>query len=135
MLERGITLTTDRFESVTPQEHFINERCFGEDFAAWLATALEKKGASASEPIQEDWGWAVIATLDRHAFTVAIGIMDESIGSSVAEWRVGVSYEKSQNGLGAFFRKPPRDVWQRMFDVTLDILRAEFGATPEQAAN
>ena len=135
MLERGITLTTGRFESVTPQEHFINERCFGEDFAAWLAAALEKKSASASEPIQEDWGWAVIATLDGHTFTIAIGIMDESVGSSVAEWRVGVSYERSQNHLGAFFRKPPRDAWQRMFDVTLDILRAEFGAIPEPAAN
>lgn len=131
MLDRGLTLSTDRFEATTPQEHFINERCFGEDFAEWLAAALEKNGVSVDKPIQEDWGWALIAKLDGHAFTIAIGIMDESIGSSVAEWRVGVSYERSQNGLAALFRKAPRESWQRMFAIVQRILEAEFGATPE----
>lgn len=97
MLERGVYVTTDRFEVTTPHPHFINDRCFGEDFAEWLRLTLLPRVVSISEPIQEDWGWALLAAHGGVVFTVAIGVMDASIGMVPAEWRIGVSYERSQN--------------------------------------
>ena len=40
-------------------------------------------------------------------FTLSIGIIDDSIGSTPAEWRIGVAYEKPLNGIRAWFRAIP----------------------------
>ena len=124
MLKRGITVTTIQFEVNTPQAHFVNERCFGEDFATWLRTRLEPAVTSVSDPIAEDWGWALIVEFDRIKWTIAIGIADDSIGQSPAEWRVDVAYEKSLNGISALFRKKPAEAWGRLFETTLGILKS-----------
>jgi len=125
MIETGYFLTTDLFESVTPREHFINPRCFGEDFAAWLAGALAKHGIAASEPIQEDWGWVLRLPFRGYTFTLGLGVMDESIGSVPAEWRVGVSFEKSQNSFRTWFAKPPVDDLRALGTLLEDVLRSE----------
>ena len=36
----GIAVRTDLFEHRTVAPHFINNCCFGEDFAQWLRSAL-----------------------------------------------------------------------------------------------
>jgi hypothetical protein len=124
MLDRGIFVTTAQFEASTPQEHFINERCFGEDFAEWLRIRLTPLTTSVSEPIQEDWGWALVAEYEGSHFTIAIGVMDDAIGTVPAQWRVGVSYERWQN-LRALFRRPPQASFDALADVVFDILHAE----------
>ncbi len=100
-------LRTDRFNSTESRPHFINERCFGEDFAAWLVQKLTLANVEVSEPIQEDWGWCIVAREARRTFTISIGIMDESIGEVLAEWRVGVAYERTMNGVLGLFRPVP----------------------------
>jgi hypothetical protein len=125
MIERAFTLETDLFEATVPGPHFINPRCFGEDFAGWLKTRLEARGVPVSEPIQEDWGWVMIAPFRASRFTLSIGVMDESIGRTPAEWRVGVSYEKPLNGLRAWFRSPPTDELSQLAQLLDDILRGE----------
>ena len=107
MIEHAFTLQTDLFESTTPGPNFINSRCFGEDFARWLRERLQARTLTASEPIQEDWGWAMIIPFHDSRFTLAIGVMDDSIGRTLAEWRVGLSYEKPLNGFRAWFRRIP----------------------------
>jgi hypothetical protein len=107
MQERAFRLRTDRFNSTESKPHFINERCFGEDFAAWLREKLLRAVASVSEPIQEDWGWCLIATEGKRKFTLSIGILDESIGKVPAEWRVGVEYERLMNGILGLLRPVP----------------------------
>src|SRR6185436_9043348 len=70
-----LSITTDRFEHRQVKDHFINDCCFGEDFAAWLLTEtkpLEASGFSFSEPIQEDYGWGFWATHGRNPFWVAL---------------------------------------------------------------
>ena len=62
---------------------------------------------AVSVPIQEDWGWCLIAETAGKKFTISIGIMDDSIGKSPAEWRVGVEYERAMNGILAFMRPVP----------------------------
>ena len=107
IIERGFTLRTDLFEATTPGPHFINERCFGEDFAIWLSERLQAHGLTPSAPVQEDFGWVLLIPFQGHTFTLTIGIMDESIGQVPSEWRVGVAFEKPLNGVRSWFRAAP----------------------------
>ena len=125
MQQRALLLSTDAFNSVESKPHFINERCFGEDFAAWVAERLPKYDIEVSEPIQEDWGWCVIATKNGRKFTVFIGIMDDSIGQSPAEWRIGASYERPMNGPLALFRPVPRAELESVAKALHDICHAQ----------
>ena len=86
-------MQTDRFNVSKPEPEFINPRCFGRDFATWLKGRLEERTLSPSDPIQEDFGWVLRVPYKHHTFTVSIGVMDDSIGRTPAEWRVGVSSE------------------------------------------
>lgn len=67
----------------------------------------------------------MIAPFHGHRFTLSIGVMDESIGQTPAEWRVGVSYEKPLNGLRAWFRSPPTQELSQLAQMLEEILRAE----------
>ncbi|HEX4301458.1 MAG TPA: hypothetical protein VHZ78_01600 [Rhizomicrobium sp.] len=125
MPDHALFITTDMFETVTPGANFINPRCFGEDFAVWLKARLAERAVESGAPIQEDWGWALLARQGGGAFTISIGVMDEGIGRSLAEWRVGIDYEKSQNGIGAWFRAAPTAQLQRVFAVLREIAAAE----------
>jgi hypothetical protein len=125
MIERSFTLQTDLFEGVTPGAHFINERCFGEDFAALLKERLERRGLKPSPPIQEDWGWAVLVPFQGHKFTLSVGIIDESIGKCPSEWRVGIAFEKPLNRVGSWFRAAPSGELIQLAKVVEEMLRAE----------
>ena len=107
MIQCAFTLETAQFEAATPQEGSTNSRCFGEDFARWLKAQLQREGVVTSEPIQEDWGWALVVPFRGHRFTLSIGVMDASMGKTPSEWRVGVSYERGLNGVRAWFRTAP----------------------------
>jgi hypothetical protein len=100
-------LHTDLFEATTPGPHFINHRCFGEDFAIWLSRQLQIHGLMPSEPIQEDFGWVLLIPFQGRTFTLSVGIMDESIGRVPSEWRVGVAFEKPLNKVSSWFRAAP----------------------------
>ena len=104
MIERNFTLLTDLFEASTPGPHFINARCFGEDFAVWLKERLQKHGLTPSEPIQEDWGWVLVIPFQGRKFTLSIGIMNDSIGHVPSEWCVDVAHEKPLNGIRSWLR-------------------------------
>ena len=125
MVERAFSLITSKFNSTEALPHFINERCFGEDFALWLAFALRNGGYSVSDPIQEDWGWCLILTSEGHKFMLAIGIEDDSVGESPAQWRVGISYERMLNGLGSLIKRPPTAQLDQLASNLAAILMAE----------
>lgn len=124
MHERAFTLTTARFNSTEAKPNFINERCFGEDFAAWLAERLAAFGLPVAQTFQEDWGWCLVVPLGGNNFTVALGIMDESIGQVPAQWRVAVSWERGMNGLGSLFKSVPYplldDLCDKLYRILLD---------------
>ena len=109
MIERFLFVTTDMFESVTPGANFINPRCFGEDFATWLHARLTDQQPTVDAPTQEDWGWLLLIRQGTDVFTLALGIMDEAIGKAPAQWRLGISFEKS--GIRSWFeRHRPRSL-------------------------
>jgi hypothetical protein len=100
-------LSTDLFEATTPGPHFINDRCFGEDFAIWLSERLQLHGLTPSEPIQEDFGWVLLIPFQGRTFTLSIGVMDDLIGQVPSEWHVSVAFEKPLNGVRSLFRAAP----------------------------
>jgi hypothetical protein len=132
MHERAFTLKTDRFNSTESKPHFNNERCFGEDFSAWLAISLRSSGFEVSEPIQEDWGWCLIATQSGKKYTVSIAIMDESIGQVPTEWRVGVAYERPMNGLLSMLKPVPTALLDSVGLKPREVLAAEPSFTELQ---
>jgi hypothetical protein len=125
MINRGFSLWTDLFEAVTPGPHFINARYFGEDFAHWLQAEFKKRGHTVSQLIQEDFCWVLLVTYHRHVCTLAIEIMDESIGSKLADWRLDVSFEKPLNGVRAWFRRGPAADLHELADLVEAILGSE----------
>ena len=57
-LRNLITFQSKEFNSTVPQEHFINDCCYGDDICKWLIEELTKKGVDCDkEPGQEDFGW------------------------------------------------------------------------------
>jgi hypothetical protein len=127
MIERGVWVTTDRFEASTPGTNFINPRCFGEDFAIWLRSRLTSQGLQVSEPIQEDWGWVLLIDFEERKFTVSIGVTDETIGQVPAVWRVGVAYEKPLNKLRNWFKPAPVKALTALFEKLQSVLVSEPG--------
>jgi hypothetical protein len=133
MIGRSFTLQTDLFEATRPGAHFINERCFGEDFAAWLSQGLKRRGLTVSPPIQEDWGWAILVSQGGNKFTLSVGIMDESIGKSPAEWRVGIAFDNPLNGPRSWFRAVPLSDLIQVASMIEEILQAEPRIRPLDA--
>lgn len=125
MIAHTAWVTTDRFESTTPGEHFINPRCFGEDFATWLHSRLKERGYYVSDPIQEDFGWVILATVVDRKFTITVGVMDESIGQVPAEWCIAVAYEKPLNPFRTWFKPPPTESLEALFNDVRSALEAE----------
>lgn len=125
MVAQTIWVTTDRFEATTPGEHFINPRCFGEDFATWLHSRLKERGYDVSDPIQEDFGWVILATVVDRKFTITVGVMDESIGQVAAQWCVAVAYEKPLNPFRVWFKPPPTESLSALFNDVRSALEAE----------
>jgi hypothetical protein len=125
MTEYAFTLFTSLFEATTPGPHFINERCFGEDFAQWLRERLEAHAVLARDPIQEDWGWVLPVLFRSRRFTLSVGVMDESIGRIPSQWRIGVAYEKFLNGITAWFQPVPLADPSDLACIVESLLRSE----------
>ena len=72
-MSNDLLFDTNRFNLSEVGEHFINPCCFGEDLAAWLRTKLTERGARASEPGQEDWGWYLGVEYAGRSYFIGIG--------------------------------------------------------------
>lgn len=118
-------LRTDLFEATTPGPHFINDKCFGEDFAIWLSERLQLHGLTPSEPIQEDFGWVLLIPFQGRTFTLSIGTMDDSVGQLPSLWRVDVAFEKPLNGVRALFRAAPSAELAQLAGLLESTLRNE----------
>jgi hypothetical protein len=125
MIAQTLWVTSDRFEATTPGEHFINPRCFGEDFANWLHSALKERGYDVSDPIQEDFGWVLLVTVVDRKFTISVGIMDESIRQTPAQWCIAVAYEKPLNPFRTWLKSPPTESFDALFKDVRTALEAE----------
>jgi hypothetical protein len=127
MTKHSLWVTTARFEVAIPGEHFINPRCFGEDFAHWLRGLLLERGIDVDEPIQEDWGWILLAKMQSKKLTISIGVLEDSIGAVPAVWKLDVEFEKVLNGIRAWFTRIPEEPARQLITEIRDALSEESG--------
>jgi hypothetical protein len=101
------TVETDLFEHREVKQHFINDCCFGEDFAAWLRQRLVSlAGFEFSDPIQEDYGWGLWATQGKDKFWVALSYVGDGPTETPAQWVISITRHTGLNVLKRLFSKP-----------------------------
>jgi hypothetical protein len=101
------TVETDLFEHREVKPHFINDCCFGEDFAAWLRERLaDLAGFDCSEPIQEDYGWGLWVTHGKDKFWLALSYVGDGPTETPGQWVVSIAQYTGLNVFKKLFRKP-----------------------------
>jgi len=126
-MRHDLLFETDRFNLSQERENFINPCCFGEDLAGWLRGKLAERGAKASEPAQEDWGWYLGADYEGHSYFIGIGgNADEGRGGNYGEWRIMVEEPQS---LWARLTKKKTPTPEKMFALIRSIVESEPGFT------
>ena len=126
---------TQRFNYTEVKPHFINPRCFGEDFAAWLAAALAPlvaEGYEISEPSQEDYGWGFWVTRGKTTIWIAIGPLLEPEDprearppSGTGQWLVIIAEEFGLNPLRHLFQRPNPTLVQTVGRAVKESLQRE----------
>jgi hypothetical protein len=122
-MDQKIVIETDLFEHRVVKPHFINPCCFGEDFAAWLKLELlryPELGVKLSDPIQEDYGWGLVASRGKDRFWVALSYVGNGPQETPVQWIVSVG-----NGLNIFkrlFHKPDLQAMAQIQDRIRQIL-------------
>ncbi|HWI59898.1 MAG TPA: hypothetical protein VNZ22_21895 [Bacillota bacterium] len=101
------TVETDLFNHREVKPHFINECCFGEDFAAWLRDRVsDLAGFGFSEPIQEDYGWGFWANYGKQSFWVALSYVGWGPTEAPGQWVVCFACDPGLNLFKRIFTKP-----------------------------
>ena len=100
------TVETDLFEHRQVAPHFINDCCFGEDFAQWLRQRLVNSGFESSDPIQEDYGWGLWITVKKDTFWIALSYVGDGPTEAPAQWVISLTRPTSLNIVRRLFSKP-----------------------------
>jgi hypothetical protein len=101
------TVETDLFDHREVKPHFMNDCCFGEDFAEWLRQRLANLGGvEVSAPIQEDYGWGLWATHGKDRFWIACSYVGDGPTESPAQWVISMTRPTSLNIFRSLFSTP-----------------------------
>jgi hypothetical protein len=119
-MRTNVYFRTDLFESRTPQPHFINPNCFGDDLARWLLRRLQGMRFSLSEPTQEDYGWGFWA---QGKYWVAVGLIEDS--GQPPEWLIAVDYDPGLNLRERLFGQADADTLARLCAAVHAALKSE----------
>jgi hypothetical protein len=125
-----LVIATDLFEHREVKPHFINDCCFGEDFAAWLRLELADLAADGfriEESIQEDYGWGFWVHRGKDRFWIALSYGDVGPTEKTPEWHVDVAYDPGLNLLKRLFHKPAEAAFSMLRDRVFGILRSTDG--------
>ena len=117
---------TNLFENKEPKPHSINPRCFGEDLISWLWEKLQGNSFSLGKPIQEDYGWGLVAEND---YWVAAGVMEDSIDVENPEWLITINYDPGPNLIKSLFKKADHSLQLRICEAINSALRKESSIT------
>ncbi len=90
-----VVFSTGRFNLREPKDYFINDCCFGDDVARWLAEQLRARGMEATDPDQEDWGWYLNVRCRGTAYFVGVGGTPPERPAECGEWRLVVEKHRT----------------------------------------
>ena len=130
LMDDSITIETDRFEHRQVKPHFINDCCFGEDFAAWLrsdVSPLTGSGFTFSQIIQEDYGWGFWAYCGKDSFWIALSYVGAGSQEPPAQWVVSVTYDPGLNLFKRLFHRPDPQAFAKLRDEVWRILKSDAG--------
>jgi hypothetical protein len=129
-LKEIATIETDLFEHREVKPYFINECCFGEDFADWLRRSITGlAGFKFSDPIQEDYGWGFWATHGQDKFWVVMSYMGDGPTELPAQWVVSISSEAGLNVFKMLFAKPDLEAMEKLRARIREVLETTDGIT------
>ena len=101
------TVETDLFEHREVKPHFINDCCFGEDFAEWLRQRLANfDGFEFADPIQEDYGWGFWVTQGKDKFWIALSYVGDGPTETPAQWVISMTRPTRLDIIRRLFSKP-----------------------------
>ncbi len=129
-LSDQLTIETDLFEHREGKPHFINECCFGEDFAAWLRSRLADlvpEGFTVDQPIQEDYGWGFWVRRGKESFWIALSYVGDGPTEEPAQWVVSISYDAGLNLWQRLFHKPDANAFSAVRDRVFAALKSTEG--------
>ena len=119
----SISIRTDLFAHDKVEDHFINECCFGEDFAEWLRRELRPlSGFVLSESVQEDYGWGLWAEHGRARIWIALSYCHAGPVRGPAEWVVTVDDGASSGLLGRLWGSSQPDAFATLRDASWRLL-------------
>lgn len=120
-----ILFNTNRFNLSEVKAHFINDCCFGEDFAGWLDEKLQNNGLTTTEIFQEDWGWAFYIEYKGQKYFIGINgnIGEKNAEINQGQWRIMI--DKHRSFMEKILGKNNMDVTDEVITFTYDILIKE----------
>jgi hypothetical protein len=79
-----VTFRSEAFNTTEAKSYFINDCCFGDDAARWIAGRLRHLGFETdAEPGQEDFGWYLGFRTPGGRFTLVLGYRPEE---PIGDW-------------------------------------------------
>jgi hypothetical protein len=129
-LEDQLTIETDFFEHREVKPHFINDCCFGEDFAAWLRPKLAdlaSDGFTVGESIQEDYGWGFWVRRGKESIWIALSYAGDGPIEEPAQWVISISYDAGLNLIQRLFHKPDATAFSTVRDRIFAALKSTDG--------
>jgi hypothetical protein len=129
-LEDQLTIETDLFEHREVKPHFINDCCFGEDFAAWLRPKLAdlaSEGFTVEDSIQEDYGWGFRVRRGKESFWVALSYAGDGPTEEPAQWVVSITYDPGLNLIQRLFHKADATAFSAVRDRIFSALKSTDG--------
>lgn len=112
------TFSSERFNTQTTMDYFINPTCFGDDLGKWLLEELDEKGipSELDGPDQEDFGWYVNFSSDNEDVTcLIIYSEDENLWYLILEKNAGL--------IGTLFGKRKDKVTPSAINIINNILQ------------
>jgi hypothetical protein len=79
-----VTFQSGAFNTTVVRPYFMNALCFGDDAAQHIVFELRKRGYTAEEPAQEDFGWYFRFSVSGKPHLFVIGrrpVEDDWLGS------------------------------------------------------
>lgn len=119
---RNVLFRSSAFNTTQVHDYFINECCFGDDVARWLAAGLRSRGVeSVGEPGQEDFGWYVSFRFGAQWYTIVLGWRPGE-GDKPGDWMATI--ERRVGLLKSLFGQGARDVEAGALQAIDSVLKA-----------